>query len=110
MLSVNRETIAATLLELWEVPEEVSTSIRFQWVDDYDGSHASYVSLIRIAKNLLADHQSDFDPMPDALFLPQELIDQAQALGIDEPKLARVAETVLSAKQDLKDLSRQMTR
>lgn len=29
---------------------------------------------------------------------------------IQEPKLTRVAETVISAKQDLKDLSRQMTR
>lgn len=110
MLSVNREAIAATLLELWNVPEEVSTAIRFQWVDDYEGSHASYVGLTRGAKASLLDHQSEFDPMPDGLFLPQQLIDHAQALGIDEPKLARVAETVLGAKQDLKDLSRQMTR
>ncbi|MEQ9450289.1 MAG: HDOD domain-containing protein [Pseudomonadales bacterium] len=110
VLAVNREVIAATLFELWDVPEEVSTSVRFQWVPDYAGDHQTYVKMLTIAKNLLSDQPVDYDPIPQTLALGREVVNIAAEIGISEPNLQLVADTVLKAREDLGDLARLMTR
>ena len=54
VLKLNREIIAASLLELWELPDEVTTAMRFQYVEDYWGEHQTYVNLLTLSQALLA--------------------------------------------------------
>lgn len=98
VLSVNREIIAATLLELWEVPDEVTTAIRFQWIPDYSGEHESYVHIVALAKALLAQPAKT----------PSELLAGAERLQISEDKLHSVRSTIESSMDDLGELAHSM--
>ena len=108
VLSVNRETIAASLLELWELPDEITTSLRFQHVPDYEGEHQSLVHLLSLAQSLLADQIHTANP--DEFILAPEIYQRADALNIEAKNLELVAETILAARQDLGDLAHEMSR
>ncbi|HTO58834.1 MAG TPA: HDOD domain-containing protein [Pseudomonadales bacterium] len=55
VLGVPRELFAAALLESWSVPKPVSDAVRFQYVDDHVGPHATYVGLLRLTHQVLAN-------------------------------------------------------
>ena len=49
VLGINRDQIAASLLESWNIPSEVCLSIRHSRHDDYFGTHADYAQLLQLA-------------------------------------------------------------
>ena len=54
ILGTTREVIASALLELWELPQAICDSVRFQYARAYVGEHASYVRLLRLVHQVLA--------------------------------------------------------
>ena len=105
VLSLNREIVAATLMELWEVPEEVTTAVRFQHVSDYLGEHQAYVNLLVLARTLLKEAMSEEF---ESLDLKPDWLDKAQQLNIDEPGLREVLTTIRRSKEDLGALAQLM--
>ncbi|XOV83775.1 MAG: HDOD domain-containing protein [bacterium] len=96
VLQVNREVLAATLLELWDLPTEITTAIRFQNVGGYIGEHQDYVALLRLAQDLLCYG-------PDGLHADSS--DTALQMGISAQAIADVADVILSAQNELSDLA-----
>ena len=101
VLLINREVIAASLLEQWEVPDEIATAVRFQNVGDYQGSHQSYVHLLRIAQDLLCHGENG---------LHQDSHTNAQALGLDVDDLGDVADAIMGSQDELGELARTMAQ
>lgn len=102
VLGLNREVVAASLMELWEVPEAVRTAVRFQHVQDYTGEHETYVHLLRLAHKLI---EAPLPDEPAAIVLPPDWLDCADRAGVSEHGLMLVAETLRSSKAELGDLA-----
>ena len=99
VLRVNREVIASTLLELWELPDEITTTLRFQYVRDYVGVHQTYVRLQQLAHDLL-----QFGPDR----LDERHLTAAHELGVDEVGLMEVGAVVRDSQQDLGEMANSM--
>jgi HD-like signal output (HDOD) protein len=56
LLGVTREQLAATLMSLWSMPEEVVAGLRYQSNPDYQGEYAAYAKLVFVAQRLLQQH------------------------------------------------------
>ncbi len=101
VLSVNREMMAASLLELWELPGEITTAIRFQYLTDYNGEHQTFVHLLALSKKLFANKNLQVD---------EQLLLAAEKLKIEEENLAAVIAVIECSKQDLGDLAQSLAR
>ncbi len=99
VLKLNREVIASTLLELWELPDEITTTLRFQYVRDYVGVHQTYVRLQQLAHDLL---QFGPDRLDDSH------LSAANDLGVDEVGLMEVGNVVRDSQQDLGEMANSM--
>ncbi len=71
LLGVDRDQMAAWLLKLWGLPEEVVQAIRHQSEAGYDGPGHRYANLIHIAVRLLRLHGiggTPPEPIPEAMY------------------------------------------
>ena len=53
LLGISREQIGAWLMRYWDMPDELSTALRFQHDPSYDGQYAEYPNLVCLAVRLL---------------------------------------------------------
>jgi len=53
IIGVDRDQLAAWLIDFWNIPTEISVALRHQSNPEYDGQHWEYSLLIYIAKKLL---------------------------------------------------------
>lgn len=53
VLGINRDQIAASLLQSWNLPKEVVVAIRHSAVQDYMGPYSDYAQLVNLAVSLL---------------------------------------------------------
>ncbi|MFY0663536.1 MAG: HDOD domain-containing protein [Natronospirillum sp.] len=53
VLGINRDQIAASLLQSWNLPKEVVVAIRHNAVQDYMGPYSDYAQLVNLAVSLL---------------------------------------------------------
>lgn len=99
LLGISREQISAWLMQLWNMPPEVSTALRFQHEPDYAGEYAVYPNLVFIALRLLRQLG-----IGDA---PQEEIPLALYRRYDlDPDLALAAiRKVVEAEDDIKRIA-----
>ena len=54
LLGICREQIGSQLLQVWGLPEEVFTALRYQFDDTYVGDYHRYANLCLVSKGLLA--------------------------------------------------------
>lgn len=101
VLLVNREVIAATLLEQWGLPDEITTAVRFQNVGDYNGAHAPYVHLLRVAQDLLCHGVTG---LHDDSLLTLENLELSDAAIVD------VAEVIRESQEELGELAHALER
>lgn len=101
VLNVSREVLAATLFELWDLPDEICCTVRFQQVRNYTGMHQSYVRLQMLARELLQLGQEG---------LKQTQYERAEALGISKADLTEVSELVRDSQKELGALAGAMSR
>lgn len=54
LLGICRDQISSELMRIWNLPDEITTALRFQQLDNYCNDHHLYANLLFIAKRLLA--------------------------------------------------------
>ncbi|WP_093416059.1 MULTISPECIES: aminoacyl-tRNA deacylase and HDOD domain-containing protein [unclassified Pseudomonas] len=103
LLGISREQIGAWLMRHWDMPEELSTALRFQHDPAYDGDYAEYANLVCLAVRLLRARGIGSGPdqsIPDDLF---------ERLGLSRDKAEDVVGKVLEAEVLLRELASQFT-
>lgn len=55
LFGITREQIASELFQCWEMPEELTVTIREQKTADYDGPYSEYVNILKASRCLLDD-------------------------------------------------------
>ncbi len=102
LISVTREQLASALLRRWKMPEPVCVAIRNQENPDYDGSHYAYSNLVFLATRLISEWKTGDLASYD---VPAALYEQ---LGVAPEKARKIADEVLEASDELRDVARQM--
>lgn len=101
LLGINREQIGAWLMKLWDMPEELSTALRFQHDPSYDGDYAAFPNLVCLATRLLRSRGIGSGPQEE---VPDELLER---LGVTRDKAEDVVNKVLEAETLLRELASQ---
>ena len=101
LLGISREQIGAWLMRYWDMPDELSTALRFQHDPSYDGDYAAYPNLVCLSVRLLRSRNIGSGPdeeIPDALL---------ERLGLTRDKADDVVNKVLEAEVLLRELASQ---
>jgi HD-like signal output (HDOD) protein/prolyl-tRNA editing enzyme YbaK/EbsC (Cys-tRNA(Pro) deacylase) len=101
LLGITREQIGSWLMRNWDMPEELSTALRFQHDPQYAGEHHEYANLVCLAVGLLRNEGIGSGPLqsiPDELFARLEL---------PREKANDVVKKVLEAEVLLRELASQ---
>jgi len=102
VLQVPREAIAASLLELWAIPQPVCDAVRYQFVEEYRGAHASYVQLLHFSRQALGNlGLTDYPPRDD-------LQPAADNLGLPHDRVGAVLERISHSRDELDGLASAM--
>ncbi|MFC6336124.1 HDOD domain-containing protein [Pseudomonas sp. CCM 7891] len=104
LLGISREQIGAWLMRYWDMPEELSTALRFQHDPDYDGEYAEYPNLVCLAVRLLRSRGIGSGPDTE---IPDELLER---LGLTRDKAEDVVSKVLDAEVLLRELAAQFSQ
>ncbi|MNT69366.1 HDOD domain protein [compost metagenome] len=101
LLGISREQIGAWLMKLWDMPEELSTALRFQHDPAYEGEFSAFPNLVCLATRLLRSRGIGSGPQQE---IPDELLER---LGITRDKAEDVVNKVLEAESLLRELASQ---
>ncbi|MFV3404058.1 MULTISPECIES: HDOD domain-containing protein [Pseudomonas] len=101
LLGISREQIGAWLMKLWDMPDELSTALRFQHDPSYDGEYAAYPNLVCLSVRLLRSRGIGSGPQDE---IPDALLDR---LGLTRDKAEEVVNKVLEAEALLRELALQ---
>ena len=104
LLGISREQIGAWLMRYWDMPDELSTALRFQHDPTYDGQYAEYPNLVCLAVRLLRSR--GIGSGPDET-IPDVLLDR---LGLSRDKAEEVVGKVLDAEVLLRELASQFSQ
>lgn len=101
LLGISREQIGAWLMRYWDMPEELTSALRFQHDPSYAGPHAVYPNLVNLAVGLLRNRGIGAGPQRE---IPQHLFDD---LGLSRDKAEDAVNKVLAAEVALRELASQ---
>lgn len=100
LIGVTREQISAWLMQLWNMPAEVSTALRFQHEPEYTGEHCEYAHLVYIVLRLLRQqgigNAPASEPIPAALF---------ERYDLDPNKVQETIEKVVASEENLRQIA-----
>lgn len=103
LLGMTRESITATLMQHWQMPEELIVAVSQQHNPTYTGEHARYVHLVQLANVLLS--QQGIAEYPSTVSAAQLY----QQLQLEPSEVERVLEQILVAEHALRRLAEQMS-
>ena len=103
VLGVQREVLASTLLEGWDLPGEITDAIRFQHLNDYAGANATYVNLLRLARQTLGNQG-----ITDVPAIGLQEIQEPATLGLNIDNLKTVEKLIEQSREDLDGLAAAM--
>jgi HD-like signal output (HDOD) protein/prolyl-tRNA editing enzyme YbaK/EbsC (Cys-tRNA(Pro) deacylase) len=101
LLGITREQIGAWLMRHWDMPEELSSALRFQQDPSYAGDNAAFPNLVCLAVSLLRNRGIGAGPQGE---IDDELF---EALGLSREKAEDAVSKVLSAEVALRELAAQ---
>ncbi|MBC3414088.1 HDOD domain-containing protein [Pseudomonas sp. SWRI107] len=101
LLGISREQIGAWLMKLWDMPDELSTALRFQHDPAYEGEYSAYPNLVCLAVRLLRSRGIGSGPVEE---IPDALLER---LGLTRGKAEEVVNKVLEAEALLRELASQ---
>ncbi len=99
LLQITREQICVWLMDLWNMPEEVSVAIRYQHDPNYSDKHCAYPNLIFMAMRLLREQgigDAPHDEIPDFLFDRYEL---------DRKEVDAIVQKVIDSADDINQMA-----
>ncbi len=99
LLGITRDQLAAWLMRLWTLPEEVCIGLRFQNDADYAGPHHAFPNLIFVALRLLRRHGIGNAPLES---IPAEMFER---LHLDPEKAVLAIQNVIDASDELKAIA-----
>lgn len=103
LLGVTREQLAASLMSLWSMPEEVVVGLRHQNNPHYQGEYAVYAKLVFVAQRLL--HQQNIGRGPKLDIPPQVFAD----LHLDPEKAYSTVTNIIESSDDLKHIAHELS-
>ncbi len=103
LLGVTREQLAATLMSLWSMPDEVVIGLRYQNNLDYQGEHAVYAKLIFVAQRLLQHHNIGRGPK---LAIPAHIFEE---LHLDPDKANTTVANIIESSEDLQHIAYELS-
>src|SRR5690606_23809640 len=103
LLGITREQLAASLMSLWSMPEEVVVGLRHQANPNYQGEYAVYAKLIFVAQRLL--HQHNIGRGPKLTIPPQVFED----LHLDPEKAYTTVANIIESSDDLKHIAHELS-
>lgn len=103
LIGVTREQLAATLMSLWSMPEEVVIGLRHQNNPNFQGENSQYAKLIFVAQRLLHQHNIGQGPK---LEIPQSVFDD---LHLDPEKAQQTVQNILESSEDLKHIAHELS-
>jgi len=95
LLGICRDQMSGQLMQYWNLPDEISTALRFQQVADYQGEHHIYANLCFIAQRLLAAKGIGDSP---ASIIPVQLYER---LGLAPSGIEQVIEELFSSSVEI---------
>ncbi|MFJ3483925.1 aminoacyl-tRNA deacylase and HDOD domain-containing protein [Pseudomonas sp. NPDC090202] len=101
LLGISREQIGAWQMRSWDMPEELTTALRFQHDPQYAGEYHEYANLVCLAVRLLRKEGIGSGPMEA---IPDELFER---LELTREKAQDVVQKVLEAETLLRELASQ---
>jgi len=99
LLGITRDQLAAWLMGLWTLPEEVCIGLRYQNDADYAGEHHSFPNLMFVALRLLRRHGIGNAPLES---IPAEVFER---LHLDPEKAVLAIQNVVDASEELKTIA-----
>lgn len=99
ILGMTRDQIAAVLMELWSMPEEVVVGIRHQQNPDVQGEHAVYAQLVYVARCLLRQQGVGHGPKVE---VPEQLLAQ---LHLDKAKAEATVASIVESSDELEHIA-----
>lgn len=100
LIGVTREQIGSLLMDCWNMPEEITSALRWQQTPQYEGEHAVYSYLLFVATNLLRSrglYQGPAEPIPAAIY---------SKLHLDPVDAEAVLEKITENKDELKEIAK----
>jgi len=102
LLGVTREQLAASLMSLWSMPEEVVIGLRHQNNPYYQGEYSQYAKLIFVARRLLSQHNIGHGPK---LSIPDQVYED---LHLDPEKALATVANIIESSEDLKHIANEL--
>jgi len=102
-IEMGHAQLGAWLMEAWCLPDEVTTTVREHHSESYDGEHAVFVKLVRIANHLLKRIDIGDELDTD---LPQSVLTE---LGLDEERVHEAFVSLVESEfNDVDAIAKQM--
>ena len=99
LLGITRDQLAAWLMRLWALPEEVCVGLRYQNDPDYTGPHSAFANLLFVAMRLLRRHGIGNAPLAS---IPAEVFER---LHLDPDKAVLAIQNVVDASEELRSIA-----
>lgn len=104
LIGIDREQLGSWLMRIWNMPEEVSTALRHQHNQHYNGEYCKYANILFVAKHLLSKHGIGDAPLLD---IP---ISMYQHLGLDQKDAEDAVANVVDCVQDIENMASNMAK
>lgn len=95
LIGITRDQLAAWLMRLWTLPEEVCVGLRYQNDADYAGPHHAYANIMFVAMRLLRRHGVGNAPVES---IPIEMFER---LHLDPEKAVLAIQNVIDASDEI---------
>ncbi|MFT3929438.1 MAG: HDOD domain-containing protein [Spongiibacteraceae bacterium] len=95
LIGITRDQLAAWLMRLWTLPEEVCIGLRYQNDADYAGPHHAYANIMFVAMRLLRHHGIGNAPVES---IPAEMFER---LHLDPEKAVLAIQNVIDASDEI---------
>jgi HD-like signal output (HDOD) protein/prolyl-tRNA editing enzyme YbaK/EbsC (Cys-tRNA(Pro) deacylase) len=99
LLGITHDQLAAWLMRLWTLPEEVCIGLRYQNDAEYAGPHHAFANLMFVALRLLRRHGIGNAPLES---IPIEVFER---LHLDSEKAVLAIQNVIDASEEIKTIA-----
>lgn len=102
LIEITREQLASWLMDLWNMPAEVTVALRYQNDPDYAGEHNEYAKLVHMAQLLLRQQGIGSGPIQA---VPPHLYSYLQ---LDSEQVAAAIGGIMASSEELNSIASQM--
>ncbi|MDX1491003.1 MAG: HDOD domain-containing protein [Pseudohongiellaceae bacterium] len=100
LIGVTREQISAWLMQLWNMPPEVSTALRFQHQWEFTGENCEYANIVYMVLRLL--RQKGIGNAPASEPVPAQLYER---YDLDPSKVQEAIDKVVDAEENMRQIA-----